>query len=120
MTKWKPGQSGNSDGRPKGSRNRFQKKWWDLLEEAYEKHGVNMFNVVAIEKPDVLLKIGASLMPKEFEFSHNKLEDDADLDELLESIRRRIAEKRSQLVDVTPPTEEVKVLVDDRKRDKEA
>lgn len=62
---WKPGQSGNPAGRPKGSRNKLGEEFIRALYEDFTAHGIDVIRTVREEKPDVYLKVVASLMPVE-------------------------------------------------------
>jgi hypothetical protein len=59
-----PGNSGNG-GRPKGSRNKLGEAFVEDLRDAWETHGVDALNRVARDDPATLLKVVASLMPKD-------------------------------------------------------
>lgn len=62
---FKPGQSGNPKGRPKGSRNKLGEKFVSDLQADWEEHGVAAIKAVRSEKPDAYLKVIASILPKE-------------------------------------------------------
>lgn len=62
---FKPGQSGNPAGRPKGSRNKLGEDFIAALYEDFSKHGAAVIEAVRLEKPDAYLKVVASLMPVE-------------------------------------------------------
>lgn len=84
---FKPGQSGNPAGRPKGSRSKLGEAFIAALHDDFEQHGVAVIEAVRIEKPDQYMKVVASLLPKEF-----KIETVSELtDEQLDSRIRQLA-----------------------------
>lgn len=84
---FKPGQSGNPAGRPKGSRSKLGEAFIAALHDDFEQHGVSVIETVRIEKPDQYMKVVASLLPKEF-----KIETVSELtDEQLDSRIRQLA-----------------------------
>jgi len=60
----KPFKKGEG-GRPKGSRNKLQEDFLKDFCQAWEKYGVQALMDVAASKPEVFVKVAASLMPKE-------------------------------------------------------
>lgn len=64
---YKPGQSGNPNGRPKGSRNRLGEAFLQALASDFDQHGVETIEKVRTEKPHEYLKVVASLLPKQVE-----------------------------------------------------
>jgi len=84
---FKPGQSGNPAGRPKGSRHKLGEAFIAALHDDFEKHGVTVIETVRTEKPDAYMKVVASLLPKEF-----KIETVSELsDEQLDARIRQLA-----------------------------
>jgi hypothetical protein len=71
-TRWKPGQSGNPDGRPKGSRNKFSTELIEAFALDFEAHGTATIEKVPAEKPHEYLRIAASLVPKQFEIDDGR------------------------------------------------
>jgi hypothetical protein len=66
-TRFRPGQSGNPAGRPKGARNKVSEKLLEALASDFDIHGKEVIETVRIDKPHEYLKIVASLVPKQME-----------------------------------------------------
>jgi len=64
-TQFKPGQSGNPKGRPKGARNRLGTQFLEALEADFNKFGPQAVALVREMKPEVYIKVVADLLPKE-------------------------------------------------------
>jgi Family of unknown function (DUF5681) len=62
-TRFKPGQSGNPAGRPKGSRNKVSEKLLEALASDFDAHGQHVIEKVRAERPADYLKIVASSFP---------------------------------------------------------
>jgi Family of unknown function (DUF5681) len=62
---WKPGQSGNPKGRPKGARNRLGTQFLEALEADFNQHGAQAIALVREKKPEVYMRVVADLLPKE-------------------------------------------------------
>ena len=84
---FKPGQSGNPNGRPKGARSRLGEAFIAALHDDFESHGMETIARVREERPQDYMKVVASLLPKEF-----KIETVTELtDEQLDSRIRQLA-----------------------------
>jgi hypothetical protein len=67
MSRWQPGQSGNPNGRPKGSRNRISEAALKALADDFDAHGVAVIEQVRTERPHDYLKIIVAVLPKRME-----------------------------------------------------
>lgn len=65
--KWKPGQSGNPAGRPKGARSILQEDFFKALQSEFADHGPAVLARMREEKPADFARMIAGLMTKEFE-----------------------------------------------------
>jgi hypothetical protein len=66
---FKPGQSGNPNGRPRGSRNRLADAFVSDLIESWERFGVQALETCATTEPGTYLRVISSLMPKDVNLS---------------------------------------------------
>lgn len=90
---WKPGQSGNPTGRPRGSRNKLGTAFIEALHDDFHEHGVAVIEEVRKERPHEYLKVVASLLPKELHVKDVSIDDltDDELGDILTGIRSLIA-----------------------------
>ncbi|WP_143279125.1 DUF5681 domain-containing protein [Bradyrhizobium sp. C9] len=82
---FKPGQSGNPAGRPKGSRNKLGEEFIQKLYADFQEHGEAAIVKVRTEKPDAYLKVIAGILPKELKITN---ESDLTDEQLIERIRQ--------------------------------
>jgi hypothetical protein len=89
-TAFKPGQSGNPAGRPLGNRNKLNEKFILALHDDFVEHGTAVIERVRKTKPEIYLKVIASILPRELHFKNESafegLSDDR-LDETITAVR---------------------------------
>jgi hypothetical protein len=89
-TQFKAGQP-TRGGRRKGSRDRISTALLEAIAKDFEAHGDEAVKIARVERPVEYLRIVASLLPKEFEITDNRLKDipDDELDAFIELARQR-------------------------------
>ncbi len=68
-TQFKPGQSGNPNGRPKGSKNKLTESFWQDMADVWAAGGKAALEKVITDDPAAFVRVAASLMPKEAELT---------------------------------------------------
>jgi len=61
---WKPGQSGNPSGRPRGARSKLSENFLTDLHDAWLELGPDALARCAEQRPDAFVRIVADLMPR--------------------------------------------------------
>lgn len=69
---WRPGQSGNPAGRPRGSRSKLAEAFLADLLADYQAHGRAAIQACRLKSPDVYLRIVGALLPREIEVHETK------------------------------------------------
>ena len=70
---YKPGQSGNPKGRPKGSRSKLSEDFVDTLYSDFQLHGKQAIERVREEKPEVYIQTIAKLLPRDIKVEVKEL-----------------------------------------------
>lgn len=90
---FKPGQSGNPAGRPKGSRNKLCEDFLGDMLAAWEAKGKQAIDAMIAEKPGDFVKTVAALVPKDVNLNVNTMDDlsDAELAERIANLAAQLA-----------------------------
>jgi hypothetical protein len=91
---WQPGQSGNSAGRTRGSRNKLSEEVICALLRDFRQHGQKAVARVRRTQPAAYLKILALLVPREHKVEHSnplKKLTDEQLEAMIEYIETSLA-----------------------------
>jgi hypothetical protein len=91
---FKPGQSGNPGGQPKGARRRLTQAFLSDLEKDYVEHGAVAMRKLRIDDPKAYLNIVAKLCPKEFEVTQMFEESDNDEMQFLLALAKQYMQAR--------------------------
>jgi len=69
---FKPGQSGNPAGRPKGARHKFTTQFFEDFHEAWKEYGKPALEEAVQKDPVAFVNAAARLMPKEIDVDTEK------------------------------------------------
>jgi Family of unknown function (DUF5681) len=64
---FRPGQSGNPAGRPKGARSKLSESFLKALSEDFDSNGIDVIEKVRSDRPHEYLKIVAAVLPKQMQ-----------------------------------------------------
>lgn len=86
---WKPGQSGNPNGRPKGLRDKLHADFIRAIADDFAKHGVATVEKVRVTLPGLYIKVVADLLPQQVEVKDTTFDGltDANLQLLISAAR---------------------------------
>src|SRR5215475_14413387 len=91
---WQLGQSGNQNGRPKGSRNKFAQQYIDDFYEVWQQEGKAALIKAARNSPARYIAVAAALIPQHF-----KVEVEHSIAGLsAEELRIKLLETRAKLI----------------------
>lgn len=84
---FKPGQSGNPAGRPRGSRSKLSEDFLSDTYQQWQEHGSEALETMAKSEPAKFCQMVAGLLPKEMHIKDSALED-MSTDEIRNSLAR--------------------------------
>ena len=98
---FKPGQSGNPAGRPKGSRNKITEAYLAAMHADFVEHGVSVIEKVRERKPEIYLQCIAALVPKQTEKIESPFVDltDEELNQLEKFLKASRAKSVPPIID---------------------
>lgn len=93
---FKPGQSGNPNGRPKGARSRLSEAFLTALEEHWKDNGKDALVEALKKDPAGYVRVVASLLPKDVHVKHTIIEEleglsEDELNERIEQLERAVS-----------------------------
>src|SRR5262245_49885900 len=98
-------------GRPRGVRNRLNRKFLDALTADFEQHGEAIIRVCRVTEPVQYLKIVAALMPRELDMTVTAISDmrEDELIKTLDHVRHEIEAEETKLLELKVVKEPVGV-----------
>lgn len=99
---FKPGQSGNPAGKPKGSKHKLSETFLAAIAEDFEQFGVAAIALARKKDPVSYIKVIAAMVPKEHLVQHTIIEQIQSLDD--DQLRQRINELERASGIVSPET----------------
>lgn len=121
---WKPGQSGNPAGRPKGSRHKLGENFIAEMHADFQVHGKAVIEKVREKYPDTYLKIIAGMLPGEMNVRITDDLDDTALDKRIQQLaeflrlevriagtagREETPRRQEQVIDLQPLPETARI-----------
>jgi hypothetical protein len=101
---WKPGQSGNPAGRPKGSRNKFSEQFIGDFYADWLVGGADAIRRTREDRPSDYLKVAVSILPKQVRVEHDLQNlTDEQIRERITAIDRAIAEQLGTVAGTAEP-----------------
>jgi hypothetical protein len=83
---YKPGQSGNPAGRPKGSRNKLSEFFIETVYADFVEHGPAVVEKVRLEDPVQYMRVVAGIIPKELKIERSDELTDSELDQRIRQL----------------------------------
>ena len=95
LTPFRPGQSGNPGGKPRGARNRLEADFVSALADDFREHGREAIEQVRTRRPSDYIRAIVALMPKAVEQQVDPLSEvDDDSLKIVVALGRLLRERR--------------------------